>query len=75
MLNKFDFQVIQKKKKNNLFWIEVTEIKRYYMFNSLRFRFLNNKYLKYNYALIKTYYLFEIVNLPSEMFYSSETEK
>lgn len=45
------------------------------MFNSLRFRFLNNKYLKYNYALIKTYYLFEIVNLPSEMFYSSETEK
>lgn len=50
MLNKFDFQVIQKK-KNNLFRIKIIEIKRYYTLNSeLTFSFLNNKYLKYNYA-------------------------
>lgn len=48
MLNKFDFQVIQKK---NLFRIKVIEIKKYYTLNSeLTFSFLNNKYLKYNYA-------------------------
>lgn len=46
MLNKFDFQVIQKK---NLFRIKVIEIKRYYTLNS-ELTFLNNKYLKYNYA-------------------------
>lgn len=32
MLNKFDFQVIQKKK--NLFRIKVIEIKKYYTLNS-----------------------------------------